>query len=128
MAQLAPITLGSATFAHVKTSPTSVMYAENVAATVPSIAAATLSISWSLEASKSVYKVKLAYAKPTLTVPPSGSIAKPTIAYVTRSTNEYFLPVVGTSTERAAAQTQMRAAEALAVVTTLVQNLIPANL
>lgn len=128
MAQLAPITLGTATFAHLRTSPQSVAFVENVASTVPSIAAATLTISWVLDASKSVYKVKLAYAKPTLTVPPSGSVAKPTVAYVTRSTNEYFLPVVGTTAERNLAQTQMRAAEALSIVTTLVQNLVPANL
>lgn len=128
MAQLAPITLGTATFSHLRTSTQSVSFVENVAPTVPSIAAATLVISWVLDASKSVYKVKLAYAKPTLTVPPSGSVAKPTVAYVTRSVNEYFLPVVGTNAERILAQTQMRAAEVLPVVTTLVQNLVPANL
>lgn len=128
MAALANITLGTATFAHVRTSASAVTFVENVPVTAPSISAASLVISWVLDPQKTVYKVKIVLAKPTLTVPPAGSIAKPTVAYVTRSSDEFFLPVVGTSAERATHLTQMRAAVALPVINALVSNLIPANL
>lgn len=128
MAALANITLGTATFAHVRTSANAITFVEQVAASAPSISAASLVLSWVLDSQKTVYRVKFVLSKPTLTVPPSGSIAKPTVAYVTRSSEEFFLPVVGTSTERLAHLTQTRAASALPVMTSLVQNLIPANL
>lgn len=128
MAALANITLGTAVFAHVRTSASAVTFVENVPATAPSISAASLVISWVLDPQKTVYKVKIVLAKPTLTVPPSGSVAKPTVAYITRSSEEYFLPVVGTNAERTAHLTQMRAAIALPVITSLVSALIPANL
>lgn len=128
MAALANITLGTATFVHVRTSANAVTFVEQVPASAPSISAASLVLSWVLDPQKTVYRVKLVLAKPILTVPPSGSVAKPSVAYVTRSSEEYFLPVVGTTTERQTHLTQMRAAIALPVVTSLVQNLIPANL